>query len=628
MAFYYYLPSLWHSLLLLLTSLIVYFFIYPSFLSPLSKLSIPNAHPLAKYTPFWILWRRLTHRENKTLHAAHQLLGPIVRVAPNEVSVNSLEGLRVIYGGNFDKHAWYANVFSNYFIDNTFCMTAAEPHRERKKMFANTYSKSYLQNSKDIHDNAQTLLFDRLLPIFQSASQESTGVELLELSAAIGMDWTCAFLFGLSAGSDFIRDADYRKHWLDTYDEVKSFFVYISEGFVIPLVLLNKIGLKFMPNSVLTTLDDMGKWNLAMCTKAQDPRFVSAEQTTRPIVLSQMTTGISKTPSSKHPTDLVIASETLDHILAGHETTAVTLTYLLWELSRHPDLQSALRTELSSLSPVRTPRDTHPIPLHYLPDMYWLPTASKTVSLTRVAQARPLTYKRNSHAFSRRYVSLANLVEQPLTFPHGPHSLPPSSLIDALPLLHALIYETLRRYPAASGSEPRVTPPRTTILHNYPLPGGVRISSNQYSLHREESVFPSPEEWRPSRWLDASPQEKTEMNRWFWAFGSGARMCLGVGFAMQGESSIMRSIFFLLGSSPFVRILDWNLIFDHHQSLVSISRWEPSETLPPLTPLPSGIIRNQARHRCDLHELLHNCPRRERSRHDAQGWLCGKAHQE
>jgi hypothetical protein len=476
MAFYNYIPSLWHSLLFLLTFLIVYFFIYPAFLSPLSKLDIPNADPLAKYTPLWILWRRNTQRENRTLYEAHQKLGPIVRVGPNEISVNSLEGLRVIYGGNFDKHAWYANVFSNYFIDNTFCMATAEPHRERKKMFANVYSKSYLQSSKDIHDNAQALLFERLLPVFQTAAEAKTGVEMLELSAAIGMDWTCAFLFGLAAGSDFIRDADYRKHWLDTYEEVKSFFVYISEGFVIPLVLMNKLGYKFMPNSILTTLDDMGKWNLAMCAKAQDPTFTSTSQTTRPIVLEQISTGIKNSPTttSKNPTNLLIASETLDHILAGHETTAVTLTYLLWELSRHPALQSALRTELASLDP-------------------------------------------------------------PLTFPHGPHSLPNPKAIDALPLLQACIQETLRRYPAAAGSEPRVTPPKGTIIHGYPLPGGVRISCNQYSLHRQESVFPDPETWRPERWLDADVEQKAEMNRWFWAFGSGARMCLGVYFAMQGE---------------------------------------------------------------------------------------------
>lgn len=476
MALYNYIPSLGLSLALLAAFLVFYFVVYPVFLSPLSKLDIPNADPLAKYTPLWILWRRFTQQENKTLYEAHKKHGPIIRVGPNEISVNSLEGLRVIYGGNFDKHAWYPNVFSNYFIDNTFCMVKAEPHRERKKMFANVYSKSYLQSSKDIHDNARSLLFDRLLPIFQSASQDGMGVEMLELSAAVGMDWTCAFLFGLAAGSNFIRDADYRKHWLDTYDEVKSFFAYISEGFVIPLVLLNKVGYKWLPNSVLDTLDSMGKWNLEMCKKVQDPEFSAKQQTTRPIVFEQMTQGMDKisTTTLKHPKDMIIASEMLDQILAGHETTAITLTYLLYELSRNPATQQSLREELAQLTPS-------------------------------------------------------------LSFPAGPHDLPSPKALDALPLLDALIHETLRRYPAASGSEPRVTPPGATTLHGYAgIPGGVRVSCNQYSLHRNADVFPAPEAWTPSRWLDASREQQVEMNRWFWAFGSGARMCLGVHFALQG----------------------------------------------------------------------------------------------
>jgi len=476
MALHNYLPNIAVSLSLFSAFLAFYFIIHPAFLSPLSKLNIPNASPWAKYTPLWILRKRLTQQENKTLYAAHKKHGPIVRVGPNELSVNSLEGLRVIYGGNFDKHAWYPNIFQNYFIDNTFCMVKAEPHRERKKMFANVYSKSYLQSSKDIHENAKSLLFERLLPIFQSASEDNTGVEVLELSAAVGMDWTCAFLFGLATGSDFIRDADFRKHWLDTYDEVKQFFSYISEGFVIPLVLLNKVGYKWLPNSVLETLDSMGKWNLELCKKVQHQDSSKNQQTTKPIVLEQMLQAMQKIDATrlKHPKDMIIASEMLDQILAGHETTAITLTYMIYELCRNPDIQTALRAEVSQL----TPR---------------------------------------------------------LSFPASSHGLPDPKSIDKLPLLDAVIQETLRRYPAASGSEPRVTPPGSTTLHGYTgIPAGVRISCNQYTLHRNPDVFPDPEVWRPSRWLDASTEEKAEMNRWFWAFGSGARMCLGVYFAMQG----------------------------------------------------------------------------------------------
>lgn len=534
MGFYNYIPSLGLWLLFLTVFFVVYFVIFPVFLSPLSKLEIPNADPLAKYTPLWILWRRFTLRENKTIYEAHKTLGPIVRVAPNEISVNSLEGLRVIYGGNFDKHDWYPNVFSNYFIDNTFCITKAEPHKERKRMFANVYSKSYLQTSRDIHTNAKSLLFDRLLPIFQSSSETGNGVEMLELSAAVGMDWTCAFLFGLSAGSDFIRDADYRKHWLDAYDELKSFFAYISEGFVIPLVLANKVGYKWMPNSVLETLDNMGTWNMEMCKKVQNQETSTEKltQTTRPIAFEQMTQGMEKvdTKKLKHSKDMIIASEMLDQILAGHETTAITLTYMMYELSRHPEIQTALRDEVSALTPK-------------------------------------------------------------LSFPNGPRDLPDPKAIDRLPLLDAVIQESLRRYPPASGSAPRVTPRGQTTLHDFSgIPQGVRVSCSAYALHRNEDVFPDPEEWKPSRWLDASKEQKAEMNRWFWAFGSGARMCLGIYFAMQGKCLPLLSAGNIVTFPLEIKLVTSAIYTNYHTTILDAS----DEGMEPL----DGFVGRPAGNKC------------------------------
>lgn len=81
------------------------FILYPAFLSPLAK--IPNAHPTAPYSAAWILWKRYRWKNNRTVHAAHQKYGPLVRLAPNELSVNCVDGgIRTIYAGGFEKHDW------------------------------------------------------------------------------------------------------------------------------------------------------------------------------------------------------------------------------------------------------------------------------------------------------------------------------------------------------------------------------------------------------------------------------------------------------------------------------------------------------------------------------------------
>jgi len=92
--------------------LLVYqYIIFPSFLSPLSHM--PNAHWSSPYSRIWILSVRWNNRENKTLHAIHRRLGPVIRLGPNELSISNTDSLRNVYQGGFDKPIWYS-VFDNY----------------------------------------------------------------------------------------------------------------------------------------------------------------------------------------------------------------------------------------------------------------------------------------------------------------------------------------------------------------------------------------------------------------------------------------------------------------------------------------------------------------------------------
>ena len=80
-------------------------------MSPLSK--IPCAHWTSRFSPVWILWTRFKERENRLLLKAHQKYGPIIRLAPNEISINDIETLKKVYAGGFEKGQWYS-FFDNY----------------------------------------------------------------------------------------------------------------------------------------------------------------------------------------------------------------------------------------------------------------------------------------------------------------------------------------------------------------------------------------------------------------------------------------------------------------------------------------------------------------------------------
>lgn len=87
--------------------------VYPILVSPLAK--IPNAHWSAPISSAWILWKRFKSQNNRTVHASHQRLGPIVRLAPSEISINCVDGgIKSVYTGGFEKHEWYPRVFGSF----------------------------------------------------------------------------------------------------------------------------------------------------------------------------------------------------------------------------------------------------------------------------------------------------------------------------------------------------------------------------------------------------------------------------------------------------------------------------------------------------------------------------------
>lgn len=65
------------------------------------------------------------------------------------------------------------------------------------------------------------------------------------------------------------------------------------------------------------------------------------------------------------------------------------------------------------------------------------------------------------------------------------------------------------------------------------LPGGTTVTTQSYSLHRDQTLFPDPEAFKPSRWLDNGEPDSVSDNARaaFSPFGAGSRTCLGVHLA-------------------------------------------------------------------------------------------------
>lgn len=76
--------------------------------SPLSKVPGPW---YTKFTSLWIKYQEFTSNRRESIHTLHKRYGPVVRLAPNEVSFTSLDAIKEIYasgGSGYDKTELYS----------------------------------------------------------------------------------------------------------------------------------------------------------------------------------------------------------------------------------------------------------------------------------------------------------------------------------------------------------------------------------------------------------------------------------------------------------------------------------------------------------------------------------------
>jgi cytochrome P450 family 135 len=101
--------------------------------------------------------------------------------------------------------------------------------------------------------------------------------------------------------------------------------------------------------------------------------------------------------------------------------------------------------------------------------------------------------------------------------------------------LTATIQETLRLRPVIVGVLRRLTEP--VEMGGYELPAGFTVMPSIHLIHRDPTIYPEPERFRPERFLETPPGTYT----WI-PFGGGVRRCLGAAFAQQEMAIVLREL--------------------------------------------------------------------------------------
>ena len=108
--------------------------------------------------------------------------------------------------------------------------------------------------------------------------------------------------------------------------------------------------------------------------------------------------------------------------------------------------------------------------------------------------------------------------------------------LGSLPYTDAVVNESMRLYPPvwALFREPKVG----TRLGDYRVPAGTTVMLPQWAIHRDGRHFEDARSFRPERWLERKPAETPA----FFPFGAGPRACIGRTFALVEARLVLATL--------------------------------------------------------------------------------------
>ncbi|GME29203.1 Cytochrome P450 [Neofusicoccum parvum] len=432
--------------------------IYTSFFGPLRGVKGPW---LARYTRLWemfALYQGDFEKQNIALHKRH---GKIVRIAPNKYTIDDPDAVRTIYGHGtkFTKTRFY-EAFRMPDRSNLFAELDVKEHAMQRRRIASLYSLTNLLSYESFIDKCTAVLDDK----FTKFAHEGRAVEMVEFLQFYAFDVIGAITagnpFGLMTSERDSAGIITAIHHAMQYGGFTGLIPEAHPWIVRAAALFSRSGVS--NNAVGAYIQAQISLRRAGVTPADKHDFLTK--------LLQLEAAGANT-----------AFDTFNgcgsNIAAGSDTTAITLSAVLYHLLRAPRALAALRREIDAAA-----------------------------ADGRVAD--PVTYAQAQ---------------------------------DQLPYLQAVLKEALRVHPAVGQPLLRRVPPGGAVVAGRWFPEGAEVGVNPWVAHSNEEVFGADAAaFRPERWLEKGEGEEAKrMEGYFLAFGHGSRTCIGKHISLLEISKVI-----------------------------------------------------------------------------------------
>ncbi|KAL4819371.1 cytochrome P450 [Aspergillus spinulosporus] len=461
-------------------------------------------HPLAQFPgPFWAsvsrIWTVLhvlpgdAEKKQRKLHEKYGLkydwIGPVVRIGPDELITSDPAAVKTLYGVKAgtvktDFYLAFRPPWARY--PDHFSAMGGKQHADRRRIVSAVYSMSSILQSESYIDACIDLWEEKLGEM--ADRNQSFDLWLWTRMYAYDVIGELFFskMFGfLAAGSDHLG-------YIAATDDLipVQFLAGIMPTYVRPLFMLTG----FLLSKVRGALTALA--SLTEATNATIKRRLVAlseldsnTKPQRPDILGKLLDISHKNGKALDFELADIKMESFSGFFAGSETTALTLSGILYNIFRNRAVYGKLISEIDAA----------------------------------IA----------NHQLSRPHITYTEATR--------------------LPYLAACIKEGIRMHPITGVSFPRHAPSSGCEIAGYWIPGNARIGVNPTVIHFDKTVFGEDANvFRPERWIEAGANA-ANMDRHIMQFGMGARICLGKNISMceiyKAIPQLLHSFTFELGSA-------------------------------------------------------------------------------
>ena len=274
----------------------------------------------------------------KWVDALHQKYGPIVRVRPNEVSVADLQAARDIHriGTPFLKTDFYKRLTGNQPLPRTFTFVDPKQHGARRRLLATPMSESSLKTVEPTVNN-------NIAKTIAGIAKE------MELQGSADV---CKWF--LYMATDVIGELSFAESFRMLDQQKPNQYFHDLQTVGLATALRSELGgitsflgaLRLQPFRDARTSAYRFKQYSEQSFKRYEQHVAMNPTNPKPTLFTKMMQKVEKEESLDRES---LIGEGQGFIVAGSDTTANTMTYLVYAVTRHPDVQKRLVDELSTI---------------------------------------------------------------------------------------------------------------------------------------------------------------------------------------------------------------------------------------------------------------------------------------